>query len=174
MKLNIIKKLLIIMSFIMLIGAIFSVKSFAVSQMIHDADEFLTKGEHVTEVINTTNLKETSNTFYRAFTIVALATAAIVGVSIGIKYIYESAEGQAKLKEAFVPYIFGCIIAFGAFSIWKIVIDFGNQHDLFREDYTDSETEEKYGDSYREIVDKVHYQVDHSGSGGTPYRLGFN
>ena len=33
-----------------------------------------------------------------------------------------SAEDKAEIKEALVPYILGCVLIFGAFAIWKIVI----------------------------------------------------
>ena len=33
-----------------------------------------------------------------------------------------SAEDKAKIKEAMIPYVIGCIVIYGAFFIWKVVI----------------------------------------------------
>ena len=32
------------------------------------------------------------------------------------------AEGKAQIKELLVPYIVGCIVVFGAFAIWKLLV----------------------------------------------------
>ena len=34
---------------------------------------------------------------------------------------------QAKIKELLLPYIVGCIVVFGTFAIWKIVITVASQ-----------------------------------------------
>lgn len=36
-----------------------------------------------------------------------------------------SAEDKAKVKEALIPYIVGCIVIFGAFTIWSIAVNMG-------------------------------------------------
>ena len=33
-----------------------------------------------------------------------------------------SVEQKAKVKDSLVPYIAGCIVIFGAFGIWKLVL----------------------------------------------------
>lgn len=33
-----------------------------------------------------------------------------------------SVEQKAKVKDSLLPYIIGCIVIFGAFGIWKIVL----------------------------------------------------
>ena len=37
-----------------------------------------------------------------------------------------SVEQKAKVKDSLVPYIVGCIVIFGAFGIWKLVIQILN------------------------------------------------
>lgn len=49
----------------------------------------------------------------------------IVGTIIGIQFMVASAEDKAKVKEALVPYIIGCAVIFGAFTIWSIVVNIG-------------------------------------------------
>ena len=48
-----------------------------------------------------------------------------VGTIIGIQFMIASAEDKAKVKEALVPYIIGCVVIFGAFTIWSIVVNIG-------------------------------------------------
>ena len=32
-------------------------------------------------------------------------------------------EEKVKVKETLIPYVAGCIIIFGAFTIWKVVVE---------------------------------------------------
>ena len=32
------------------------------------------------------------------------------------------AEEKANIKEVLVPYVVGCIVIFGAFAIWKLIV----------------------------------------------------
>ena len=41
---------------------------------------------------------------------------------IGIKYMLGSAEEKADIKGLLIPYIVGCVIIFGSFAIWKLVV----------------------------------------------------
>ena len=49
----------------------------------------------------------------------------LVGTIIGIQFMLASAEDKAKVKEALVPYVVGCIVIFGAFTIWSIAVNIG-------------------------------------------------
>lgn len=138
------KNLILILIVILFIIMLLPKKSYAIGQMFGDADKFLGLGQDVEDVIDEGSLKNTSEYIYKAFLAVAIVAALLVGVVIGIKYIYESAEGQAKLKEAFVPYVAGCLIVFSAFPIWKIVIDFGNEQGFIKETYSKEEARDMY------------------------------
>ena len=37
-----------------------------------------------------------------------------------------SVEEKAKIKDSMVPFIIGCLVAFGAFGIWELAIQIGN------------------------------------------------
>ena len=39
----------------------------------------------------------------------------------------QSVEEQAKVKETLIIYAVGCIVTFGAFGIWKMVIEIMKQ-----------------------------------------------
>lgn len=47
----------------------------------------------------------------------------IVGTVIGIQFMLASAEDKAKVKEALIPYVIGCLVIFGAFTIWSITVN---------------------------------------------------
>ena len=38
-----------------------------------------------------------------------------------------SASEKAQVKETLIPYVVGCVVVFGAFGIWKLVINIFNQ-----------------------------------------------
>ena len=47
----------------------------------------------------------------------------IAGTVVGIRYVFESAEGKAKIKQSLIPLIIGSIIILGALTIWKLSVD---------------------------------------------------
>lgn len=49
----------------------------------------------------------------------------LVGTIIGIQFMVASAEDKAKVKEALIPYVIGCAVIFGAFTIWSIAVNLG-------------------------------------------------
>ena len=72
-------------------------------------------------------LKEVSSTVYNILLMVGIIAAVIVGLSIAIKIMTGSVTEKAEHKQMLIPYIAGCIIVFGAFTIWKIVVELLNQ-----------------------------------------------
>ena len=54
---------------------------------------------------------------------VAIIVAVIGGMVIGIQFITSGVEGKAKVKEKLIPYGVGCVVAFGAFGIWRLVLN---------------------------------------------------
>lgn len=68
-----------------------------------------------------------SEMIYNALFIVAIIAVVIVGLIIGIKFMTGSASEKAQVKETLIPYVVGCVVVFGAFGIWKLVINIFNQ-----------------------------------------------
>lgn len=64
-----------------------------------------------------------SDTLYNILLPVGIAIAFIVSAILGIKLIAGSVEEQAKTKEMLMPFGIGCAVIFGAFTIWKIVVN---------------------------------------------------
>ena len=86
---------------------------------------FYQNGEPINSVIKDDKLKETSDYMYKLLLAIGIVVMFIWGTFIGIQFIVASAEDKAKMKEALIPYIAGCIVIFGAFTIWSIVVNIG-------------------------------------------------
>lgn len=84
------------------------------------AEDFLAQGSKTP--VDEGELKQTSNLIYNILLGMALIIAVVVGTIIGIKFMVASVDEKAKIKEQLVPYVAGCIVVFGAFGIWKLVI----------------------------------------------------
>ncbi len=91
-----------------------------VDGVIEGAQSFLEKG---TGTVKEASLKSTSNFIYNILLGIAMVIAVIVGMIIGIQFMVTSVEEKAKVKEALVPYVVGCIVVFGAFGIWKLAMN---------------------------------------------------
>ena len=100
-----------------------SKSSETVDDIMGNADKFIDDGETAGESINEEELKGTIDFLYNLFLGVGIIVAVIVGTILGIKYMMGSIEEKASLKEMLVPYIAGCVVVFGAFGIWKLVIN---------------------------------------------------
>ena len=92
----------------------------SLDDMIGDADKFIDSADDA--AISTLSLQDFSKTFYNIFLTIGIIVAALVGSILGIKFMIGGAEEKAHIKELLVPYIVGCIVIFGAFAIWKIVV----------------------------------------------------
>lgn len=144
MNINLFNKILIIALVLLIINTIIPLKVNAVSDMFKDADNFLAAGESPNTVIDETKLQSTSNTIYKWLMTVAICVAVIIGAIIGIQFITGSIEGKAKIQEALVPYIIGCIVVFGAFFIWRTLVNTGNSLEGDTQDATKQEIKHRY------------------------------
>lgn len=87
------------------------------------ADNFLNLGKTDYEnAIDTTNLKNASDLIYNTLLVVGIVIAVIMGAVLGIQFIMGSVEQKVKVKESIIPFVVGCIVIFGAFGIWRLVI----------------------------------------------------
>lgn len=86
------------------------------------AEKFLQAGSSNT-AIDEAKLKKTSDFIFEFLVGIALVTAVIIGMIIGIKFMTAGVDEKAKLKELLVPYFAGCVVVFGAFGIWKLAVN---------------------------------------------------
>lgn len=145
------KKIILVLIFCLISCIIFTSTAYASSpddlisspdDLISSADDFLKKGED--DAISLDALKNTSNYIYNTLLVIAVAIAVIVGSYLGIKFMLESAEDKAKIKEAMIPFVVGCFVIFGAFGIWKIAVNVGTSISGDSTYVEQEEPEEKY------------------------------
>ena len=67
-------------------------------------------------------LPEKTKKVYNILLIIGVAISVIIVGVMGIRIITGSAEDKAEIKEQMVPYLIGCGVMFGAFTIWKIAM----------------------------------------------------
>lgn len=97
-----------------------SSSSGTLDDMIGDADKFVDSAGDA--AISSSSLQDFSNKFYNIFLAVGTIMTVLVGLILGIKFMLGGAEEKAHIKELLIPYIVGCVVIFGAFAIWKIIV----------------------------------------------------
>ena len=103
----------------------------SISDTFNQADDFLNNGKKEankdSEKNIDTELKNSADVIYNVLLAAGVVIAVIIGGILGIKFMIASIEDKAKIKEALIPYIIGCIVVFGSFGIWKLVVTLLNQ-----------------------------------------------
>lgn len=117
------KIFLIFMVIVALIGFANVYKVKACDNIISGADNFINEGKNnANSAIDSQKMKEASNLVYNTLLIIGTCGAVIVGAILGIQFITGSVEQKAKVKDSLIPFVVGCVVIFGAFGIWKLVI----------------------------------------------------
>lgn len=125
MKKCIIHKLIILIVTLIFMVPMMTTHTYALSigDIFTGADDFIQSGiDDENPTIEDTDLKNMSNLLYNTLLIIAIVIAVIVGLVIGIQFMTGSVSQKAKIKETLIPYIAGCIVIFGSFGIWKLVV----------------------------------------------------
>lgn len=123
------KVVCVIFLFLMIIVSFFSYSLAAESQersrtiddTISGADQFIS-GANTTGTFDEEKLQENIGIIYNIFFACGLVVAMAGGIALGIKFMTGSIESKAETKELLKPYLVGCVIIFGAFGIWKVVM----------------------------------------------------
>jgi len=92
----------------------------SLEDMLFSANDFVsgTKSN-----VDSNNLQNFSGNIYNILLIFASAISVIMGLMLGIKFILSSIEEKAQIKQLVFPYLIGCIVVFGSFGIWKLVVE---------------------------------------------------
>lgn len=90
----------------------------SLDDVMNDADEFLGLGE----VQYGGDLATFSNTIYNILLSIGVIVAVIVGAIIGVKLMASNIDTKVEAKKLLIPYVVGCVVVFGGFAIWKIVV----------------------------------------------------
>lgn len=97
--------------------------SHTIDEVLNEAQGFINAGKDSNRgTISTNQLQAGSNTLYNILLSIGVFLAVAVGMYLAIKFMLSSVDDKAKVKEALVPYIAGCVVIFGAFVIWKLAI----------------------------------------------------
>ena len=99
--------------------------------MEHSAGEIVSEGKSFIEAgtqkaessISQPELQKMSNTLYNILLVAGIIIAVVMGLLLGLKFIMGSVEQKAEIKGMLVPYVVGIVVIFGAFTIWKIIVD---------------------------------------------------
>lgn len=120
---NAIKKIIfmILILFIMFSISGQAIYASSIGSVIEGADDFIQKGQEK-EQISSENLKNLSGPMYNVLLAIGTVIAVIIGLILGIQFMTGSVEQKSKVKESLIPYIAGCVVIFGAFGIWKLVV----------------------------------------------------
>ncbi len=94
--------------------------AFNIDDIITSGDDFVSGGENNT-TIDSTELRNASDTIYTILLQIGMAAAVIIGLIIGIKYMVSSVEEKAEVKGAIIVYVVGCVLVFGGLGIWRLV-----------------------------------------------------
>jgi len=119
-----IKKICLILFIFIMIFSVYPNNSNAAADFVKDADNFVNIGRD--NMIDRGILQSVSENLYNVFLSIGIITAVIIAAILGIKFMVGSVEVQAKVKESLIPFIVGCVVIFGAFGIWKIIVTLGN------------------------------------------------
>lgn len=112
-----------ILTITFLIILILSGKVLALDSLFEKADSWIETGESNKDgKIRTSNLRNVSNDIYNILLSVGTGIAVIVGALLGLKYMTAGIDEKVKVKESLIPYLISCIVLFGTFGIWKLVV----------------------------------------------------
>lgn len=113
--------LLIIISIQFLFSHI--VQAHSMGDIIDGAKNFLETGEALSNnVIPEASIIAVSNMLYNVLLSIGIVAAVVMSGFLGIKYMTGGVEEQVKVKESLLPFIIGCAVVFGAFTLWKLTV----------------------------------------------------
>lgn len=100
-------------------------KTYALGDIISSADSFTDMGKTKVDAgggLDNDPIKKMSDIIFNVLLIIGIVIAVIWGLVIAIKFITGSVEEKAEVKKTLIPYVAGCVVLFGAFTIWKVVV----------------------------------------------------
>ena len=120
---NIILMALLISTFLVIFAPVTQAAGGNTGDIVSEAGEFINVGKNENSPITENTLKHGSSTLYNVLLAIGIAVALIWGLVLGVQFVTGSLEDKADIKKGLIPYIIGCVIIFGAFDIWRLVIN---------------------------------------------------
>lgn len=118
------KKIVVIfIIFILLIFAISVTNTYAgdLGDVISGGKSFVDSSKGDVE-IDSSKLSQTSKSVYNILLMISFIVVAVVGIILGMKFMMAGVDEKAKAKESLVIFFIGCIVVYGAFGIWKVLV----------------------------------------------------
>ena len=86
-------------------------------------DNFIKQGsDSQNSIIDKEQLRTDASSIFKILTTIGITLSVIIGGILGIKFMMASAEDKAQIKEMLIPYVVGCVVIYGAVTIWMIVV----------------------------------------------------
>ena len=125
---NLVKKSLLIISLFLLIINIviantYEVEALTLKEMQEKTEEFLTTGKEESGSIKTDGIFDDLVGMGSILTTIGAGVMVAVTLYMGIRFITATPEAQAKLKQQLIGLVVSGFVIFGAYFIWKIVIN---------------------------------------------------
>lgn len=98
-----------------------SIADTSIGGAIQGAEDFIKDGEG-SEKIKPDSMKGLVDQIYNILLGIGIVITIIIGLVLGIQFMIGSIEVKSKVKESLIPYVVGCVVIYGAFGIWKIVV----------------------------------------------------
>lgn len=122
MKNKIVSKLLIAMVLLyVLVSAFSNVKAITLKEMENKANNFINAGAN-NQNIDYNNVTKEFSDLGQILTMIGAGVMVGITTYMGIKYLTAGPEAQAKLKVQLVGVVVSGLVIFGAYYIWKIVL----------------------------------------------------
>ena len=93
----------------------------SLGDVISGGKEFVNSSKGDVE-IDSTKLSNTSSSIYNILLMVSFVVVAVVGIILGMKFMMAGVEEKADVKKSLVIFLIGCIVVYGAFGIWKVLV----------------------------------------------------
>ena len=128
---NILRKLLFIIFAIFIIMSNFNIveaDESLLKKMENQADKIISTGEtQATGKIDTSKIAENFVGLGQILTMVGAGVLVAVTTYMGIKYLTAGPEAQAKLKVQLIGVVVSGVVIFGAYGIWKTVVNIASK-----------------------------------------------
>ena len=92
-------------------------------EIISYGDDFTNKNTGLDDPISQDDIKDISKKVFNIVSEIAVGIAVLIGLILGIKLMLAGVNEKAEAKKMMWVYLVGCVVAFGAFGIWKVVIE---------------------------------------------------
>ena len=128
MKLKSLLIILCVLTIICIPTFSFAADSAKIGDIVSGGDGFVQNGwaKQSSALINDQVINNITSPIYNILLAIGIGVAVIFATLLGIKFVTGSVEEKANVKDQLLPFGVGCIVVFGAFSIWKIVVTIVN------------------------------------------------